>query len=216
MRLILLGPPGAGKGTQANKLAKYFKIPQIATGDMLRAEISTGSKLGKNAQKIMETGSLISDDIIIALVKNRIVQPDCKNGFLLDGFPRTLAQAKALQEALIQIDHVIELAVPDETIIKRLSGRRVHLASNRVYHVSFNPPKQEGIDDLTGERLVQREDDREGTIKKRLEVYQKQTRPLIQFYKTLPEIDSTTPKFHQVSGIGSVENIFDKILSCLA
>ncbi|MBA2656180.1 MAG: adenylate kinase [Tatlockia sp.] len=220
MRLILLGGPGAGKGTQALKLIDYFKIPQISTGDMLRSSIREGTEIGKSAKKIMDAGELVSDDIIIALVKERLKKPDCQRGFLFDGFPRTIPQADALREAKVSIDHVIEIAVPDEEIINRISGRRVHVASGRVYHVKFHPPKNEGLDDLSGESLIQRDDDQEETIKQRLAVYHKQTKPLINYYKDLEReakiTNTKAPHFHRVDGLGSVDLIFDKILSCLS
>jgi len=214
MRLMLLGGPGAGKGTQALKLINYFNIPQISTGDMLRSAIAAGTELGKSAKAIMDSGKLVSDDIIIDLVKERLQEPDCKNGFLFDGFPRTIPQADALKSANIKLDHVVEIAVPDEEIINRISGRRVHVASGRVYHIKFNPPLVNGIDDITGEPLVQRDDDREETVKKRLEVYHKQTEPLIQYYQQWADSHSASaPQFHRVSGIGSVDNIFNHIIS---
>ena len=217
MRLILLGPPGAGKGTQANKLVKHFNIPQISTGDMLRAAIALGNQLGQKAKAIMATGALVPDDIIIALVKKRITEPDCKFGFLLDGFPRTLSQAETLQEETIKIDHVVEIIVPESQIISRLSGRRVHLPSNRVYHLVFNPPLCDEIDDVTGEPLAQRNDDQEETIKNRLAVYRQQTEPLVNYYKKLANANqgNATLAFHQVDGMGSIEQIFVKILACL-
>ncbi|MBA2652102.1 MAG: adenylate kinase [Tatlockia sp.] len=220
MRLILLGGPGAGKGTQSLKLIGHFKIPQISTGDMLRSAIREGTEIGKSAKKIMDAGELVSDDIIIALVKERLKKMDCQRGFLFDGFPRTIPQADALRDANIPIDHVIEIAVPDEEIINRISGRRVHLASGRVYHNKFHPPQIEDIDDLSGEPLIQRDDDKEETIKQRLAVYHKQTEPLINYYKKLEQEAKTTgiqaPHCHRVNGLGSVENIFDNILSCLS
>lgn len=217
MRLMLLGGPGAGKGTQALKLMSYFNIPQISTGDMLRAAITAGTELGKSAKAVMDSGKLVSDDIIIDLVKERLKQPDCQNGFLFDGFPRTIPQADALKTANIKLDHVIEIAVPDEEIINRISGRRVHLASGRIYHVKFNPPMVANIDDQTGEPLVQRADDSEETIRKRLEVYHQQTEPLVSYYQRWSKQDKlNAPVFHRVSGIGSVESIFSNILSALA
>lgn len=213
MRIMLLGGPGAGKGTQALKLTDYYKIPQISTGDMLRAAIAAGTELGKNAKAIMDAGKLVSDDIIIDLVKDRLQQPDCKNGFLFDGFPRTIPQADALKSANIRLDHVVEIAVPDEEIISRISGRRVHPASGRVYHVRFNPPRIDGVDDLSGEPLVQRDDDKEATIRKRLEVYHQQTEPLINYYQQWSQSNTPqAPSFHRVSGIGSVEAIFSNII----
>lgn len=214
MRLMLLGGPGAGKGTQALKLMAYFKIPQISTGDMLRTAISNGSELGKSAKAIMDSGKLVSDDIIIDLVKDRLQQPDCCNGFLFDGFPRTIPQADALKEAKIPLDHVVEIVVPDEEIIKRISGRRVHVASGRIYHVVYNPPKVEGKDDLTGESLILRDDDSETTITKRLDVYHQQTEPLIDYYQQWAKEDKTNaPAFHKVSGMGTVDSIFANILA---
>lgn len=216
MRLMLLGGPGAGKGTQALKLISYFNIPQISTGDMLRAAIAAGTSLGKDAKIIMESGKLVSDDIIIALVKERLKQDDCRRGFLFDGFPRTIPQAEALKSSNIKLDHVIEIVVPDDEIINRISGRRVHLPSGRVYHVQFNPPIKEGLDDATREPLVQRDDDREETIKKRLEVYHQQTEPLIDYYQRWSKTkDPHAPQFHRVDGIGSVDSIFDHILSVI-
>ena len=216
MRLMLLGGPGAGKGTQAAKLAAYFNIPQISTGDMLRAAITEGSELGKNAKAIMDSGKLVSDEIIIGLVKERLLKDDCKQGFLFDGFPRTIPQADALKHANIQLDHVLEIDVSDEEIIQRISGRRVHLPSNRIYHVVFNPPKRDGLDDLTGEALVQRDDDREETVRKRLEVYHAQTEPLSEYYHSWSNTqDSLAPKFHRVSGTGSVESIFQSLLAAV-
>jgi adenylate kinase len=217
MRLMLLGVPGAGKGTQALKLISYFKIPQISTGDMLRSAIAAGSELGVSAKKIMDAGHLVSDDIIIALVKERLQQDDCRNGFLFDGFPRTIPQAEALRDASIKLDYVIEIVVPDEEIITRLSGRRVHLATGRVYHIKFHPPKQEGVDDLTGEPLVQRDDDKEETIRCRLAVYHQQTEPLANYYQQWAKSnDSQAPRFARICGIGEVDEIFANILSCLS
>lgn len=220
MRLILLGGPGAGKGTQALRIVERFKIPQISTGDMLRSAIAAGSELGQSAKKIMESGQLVSDEIIVALVKERLQQPDCQKGFLFDGFPRTLPQADALKEGNIKLDHVIELAVPDEEIISRISGRRVHLPSGRVYHIKFHPPQVEGRDDITNELLVQRDDDKEETIKHRLAVYHQQTEPLVDYYKKLEQEAKTShshvPHFHRVNGLGSADSVFDRILSCLS
>lgn len=220
MRLMLLGGPGAGKGTQALKLTNHFKIPQISTGDMLRSAIAAGTELGNSAKKIMDAGQLISDEIIIALVKERLSKPDCHRGFLFDGFPRTIPQADALREAHVKLDHVIEIAVPDDEIINRISGRRVHLSSGRVYHIKFNPPLKEGVDDLSGEPLIQRDDDKEETIKNRLTVYHAQTELLVHYYKNLEQeakiTHSQAARFHRISGIGSVDNIFDKILSCIS
>lgn len=216
MRLMLLGGPGAGKGTQALKLMSYFNIPQISTGDMLRSAIAQGTELGKNAKAVMDAGKLVSDEIIIALVKERLQQDDCRNGFLFDGFPRTIPQADALKHAQIKLDHVIEIAVPDSDIVQRISGRRVHLPSGRVYHVTFNPPRQDGLDDVTGEALVQRDDDCEETIIKRLQVYHQQTEPLIAYYKNWANShDKLAPQFHHVSGVGDVDSIFSAIVSAI-
>lgn len=216
MRLMLLGGPGAGKGTQALRLIERYKIPQISTGDMLRAAIAQGTPLGLSAKKIMEAGGLVSDDIIIGLVKERLKSNDCKNGFLFDGFPRTLVQADALKQAGIHLDHVIELAVDDNEIIKRISGRRIHQPSGRVYHVINHPPKQDGLDDMTGEPLIQRDDDQEDTVKKRLEVYRNQTAPLINYYKTWAEsADASAPAFHSVVGTGNVDDVFHEIVNSL-
>ncbi|WP_019217105.1 adenylate kinase [Legionella tunisiensis] len=216
MRLMLLGGPGAGKGTQALKLIDYFKIPQISTGDMLRSAIAAGTELGKSAKKVMDSGKLVSDEIIIGLVKERLQQDDCRAGFLFDGFPRTIPQADALKNAKIKLDHVIEIAVPDEEIINRISGRRVHVASGRVYHVKFQPPKKDNVDDITGEPLIQRDDDKEETIKQRLFVYHQQTEPLINYYQQWAKAnDSQAPHFHRVQGVGSVDSIFQAILSCI-
>lgn len=216
MRLMLLGGPGAGKGTQALKLINYFNIPQISTGDMLRSAIAAGTELGKNAKAIMDEGKLVSDDIIIALVKERLLEDDCRKGFLFDGFPRTIFQADALKAAKIKLDHVIEIAVPDSEIINRISGRRVHVASGRVYHVKFNPPVNAGLDDVSGEPLIQRDDDSEETIQKRLEVYHQQTEPLIDYYQRWAKSgQDQAPQFHRVSGLGNVDSIFTDILSAL-
>ena len=215
MRLMLLGGPGAGKGTQASRLIERYKIPQISTGDMLRAALAQGTPLGLSAQKIMETGGLVSDDIIIGLVKERLKQDDCKRGFLFDGFPRTLVQADALKKAGIFLDHVIEIAVDDTEIIQRISGRRIHQPSGRVYHLINHPPKKEGLDDATGEPLIQRDDDKEETVKKRLEVYHQQTAPLIEYYKNEAAQAKKAPQFHTVKGVGSVDQIFEKIVSAL-
>jgi adenylate kinase len=210
MKLILLGPPGAGKGTQAKFICEKFGIPQISTGDMLRAAIKAGTPLGKQAKKVMDAGQLVSDDIIMGLVRERLKQPDCKRGYLFDGFPRTIPQAEAIAQEGVGIDHVLEIDVPDEEIITRMSGRRVHPGSGRVYHVKFNPPKEEGRDDLTGEPLVQREDDREDTVRKRLEVYRAQTRPLIDYYQRL-----AGGKYRRISGRGSVEDVRSRALAAL-
>ena len=213
MRLILLGAPGAGKGTQAQFICKHFSIPQISTGDMLRAAVKAGTPLGLEAKEVMASGALVSDDLIIALVKERIAEDDCKNGFLFDGFPRTIPQAQAVVDAGIPIDHVLEIAVQDEEIVQRLSGRRVHEASGRIYHVTHNPPQQEGLDDETGEPLVQREDDKEDTVRKRLQVYHDQTAPLIDFYTNLDGDDA--PAYHKVEGVGSGEQITSHVLAAL-
>ncbi len=216
MRVILLGPPGAGKGTQAQVITQQFQIPQISTGDMLRAAVKAGTELGVAAKKIMDAGGLVSDEIIIGLVKERLTQPDCVNGCLFDGFPRTIPQAQALINAGIAIDHVVEIAVPDQEIISRLSGRRVHPNSGRVYHIQHNPPKVDGKDDVTGEDLVQRDDDKEDTIKKRLEVYHQQTAQLVGFYQQLAASgDTTAPKYARIEGVGSVEAISAKVTSVL-
>lgn len=217
MRLMLLGGPGAGKGTQASRLIERYKIPQISTGDMLRAAIAQGTPLGLSAKKIMESGGLVSDDIIIGLVKERLKNPDCENGFLFDGFPRTLVQADALKNAGIKLDHVIEIAVDDDEIIKRISGRRIHQPSGRVYHLVNHPPKVAGVDDITGEPLMQREDDKEETVRKRLEVYHQQTAPLINYYKKEAQKGDfqDVAEFHTVQGCGDVDQIFAKIVSLL-
>jgi adenylate kinase len=216
MRLMLLGGPGAGKGTQALRLIERYKIPQISTGDMLRAAIAQGSPLGLSAKKIMESGGLVSDDIIIGLVKERLKKDDCKNGFLFDGFPRTLIQAEALKEAGIYLDHVVEIKVDDDEIIQRISGRRIHQPSGRVYHIMNHPPKTPGHDDITGETLIQREDDKEETVRKRLEVYHNQTAPLIKYYKQWAREGSRgAPQFHSVVGTGNVDEIFDTIVTVL-
>jgi adenylate kinase len=216
MRLILLGPPGAGKGTQAGFITEKFKIPQISTGDILRAAVKAGTPIGIEAKKIMDAGGLVSDDIIIDLVRDRLTHADCINGFLLDGFPRTIPQAEALKAAGVALDYVLEIAVPDEEIVTRMSGRRVHLASGRTYHVNFNPPKIDGKDDLTGEPLIQRDDDQAETVKKRLQVYHSQTLPLVKFYQVWANAgDKAAPKYRRVEGIGSVENIKIKALGAL-
>ena len=210
MRIILLGAPGAGKGTQAKFLCEHFNIPQISTGDMLRAAVAAGTALGKKAKEVMDAGGLVSDDLIINLVKERLQQPDCANGCLFDGFPRTIPQAEAMVDADIAVDHVIEIDVDDEEIVQRLSGRRVHPGSGRVYHIIHNPPAVEGVDDETGEALIQRDDDQEGTVRKRLEVYQQQTRPLVDFYRRLDG-----PAYHCVAGVGSVADITASIQASL-
>ncbi len=216
MRLILLGGPGAGKGTQANYIKEKFGIPQISTGDMLRAAVKAGTELGKQAKKIMDQGGLVSDDIIIGLVKDRIAEPDCANGFLFDGFPRTIPQAEAMKEAGVDIDYVVEIVVDDEEIIKRMSGRRVHLASGRTYHVIYNPPKVQGKDDATGEDLIQRDDDKEETVRKRLEVYHAQTEPLVGYYsKWASAGDPRAAQYVRIDGIGKVDEIRDRIFTAL-
>lgn len=216
MRLILLGGPGAGKGTQANFIKERYNIPQISTGDMLRAAVKAGTDLGKEAKKVMDAGQLVPDDVIIGLVKERIKEPDCKNGFLFDGFPRTIPQAEAMKEAGVPIDAVVEISVPDEEIIKRMSGRRVHLASGRTYHVVFNPPKEDMKDDVTGEPLVQREDDQEETVRKRLDVYHEQTEPLVDYYRKWESSgEAGAPQYIQVEGVGKVDEIRDRIFTAL-
>ena len=217
MRLILLGPPGAGKGTQAAFITQKFGISQISTGDMLRAAVKAQTPLGMEAKKIMDAGGLVSDDIIIGLVKDRLKEPDCEQGYLFDGFPRTIPQADALKAAQIGLDYVVELEVPEESIIERMSGRRVHPASGRSYHVTFNPPKVADIDDITGEPLVQRDDDREETVKHRLSVYRDQTRPLVDYYESWAASgDTAAPAYRRISGLGSVDEIRDRILEAVA
>jgi adenylate kinase len=217
MKLILLGAPGAGKGTQATFICKQYGIPQISTGDMLRAAVKAGSPMGLAAKKVMDSGALVSDDIIIGLVKERITQPDCANGFLFDGFPRTIPQAEAMKTAGVQLDYVLEIDVPFDAIIERMSGRRSHPASGRTYHIKFNPPKVDGVDDVSGEPLVQREDDKEETVKKRLDVYSAQTRPLVDYYanwaKTAP---TSAPKYRAISGMGTVEEITERAKAALS
>ena len=215
MKLILLGAPGAGKGTQAKFICEKYGIPQISTGDMLRAAIKAGTPLGLAAKQVMDAGNLVSDDIIIGLVKDRLTQADCQSGYLFDGFPRTLPQAEAMKQAGVDIDYVVEIDVPDEEIIKRMSGRRAHLASGRTYHVIFNPPKVAGKDDHTGEDLVQREDDREETVQKRLEVYHSQTKPLVDYYSAWAAQGGKAPCYVRVSGVGSVDGIRDSIFAAL-
>ncbi len=207
MRIILLGPPGAGKGTQAINISKYKSIPQISTGDMLRGAVKAGTPLGIKAKQVMDSGNLVSDDIIIGLVKERIQEPDCKNGFLFDGFPRTIAQAQALKDDGIVIDCVIEIQVADNDIITRMSGRRAHLASGRTYHIIYNPPKVKNKDDITGEELVQRDDDNEATVKSRLAVYHKQTQPLVNYYKNWAKKDKNAPKYYDINGVGTLDDV---------
>ncbi|HSM74013.1 MAG TPA: adenylate kinase, partial [Desulfobacterales bacterium] len=214
MRLILLGGPGAGKGTQANYIKERYQIPQISTGDMLRAAVKAGTELGQKAKAVMDAGGLVPDDVIIGLVKERIKESDCQKGFLFDGFPRTIPQADAMKAAGVAIDAVVDIDVPDEEIIKRMSGRRVHLASGRTYHVVFNPPKAEGKDDVTGEPLIQRDDDKEETVRKRLEVYHAQTEPLISYYRDWEASgDAAAPKYIRIEGVGKVDGIRDAIFS---
>ncbi|TBV00091.1 adenylate kinase [Stutzerimonas kirkiae] len=215
MRVILLGAPGAGKGTQARFITEKFGIPQISTGDMLRAAVKAGSELGLRVKGVMESGGLVSDEIIIALIQERLTQPDCANGFLFDGFPRTIPQAQALKDAGVRLDHVLEIDVDDEVIVQRMSGRRVHPASGRVYHVEHNPPKDAGKDDVTGEELVQRQDDLEETVRHRLSIYHSQTKPLVDFYQRLAEVEGT-PRYSRVEGVGSVEEITAKVFAALA
>ncbi|SAI55839.1 adenylate kinase [Bordetella ansorpii] len=216
MRLILLGPPGAGKGTQAAFLTQHYGIPQISTGDMLRAAVKAGTPLGIEAKKVMDAGGLVSDEIIIGLVQDRLKQDDCAKGYLFDGFPRTIPQADALKSAGVKLDFVVEIEVPDSDIIERMSGRRVHPASGRTYHVRFNPPKVEGQDDVTGEPLVQRDDDREETVRHRLSVYQQQTRPLVDYYAGWAQQDpSVAPQYRKISGVGSVEEIKSRLAQAL-
>jgi adenylate kinase len=216
MRVILLGGPGAGKGTQANYIKEKYNIPQISTGDMLRAAVKAGTPLGVEAKKVMDAGGLVSDDIILGLVEERIQQPDCENGYLFDGFPRTLAQADALKDKGVKIDSVVEIDVDDDEIIKRMGGRRVHLASGRTYHVVFNPPREEGKDDETGEPLMQRDDDQEETVRQRLKVYHDQTEPLIAYYSQWADKgDDAAPRYVKINGIGKVEEIRDAIFAGL-
>ena len=216
MKLILLGPPGAGKGTQATSICQRFGIPQISTGDMLRAAVKAQTAMGLAAKKVMDSGALVSDDIIIGLVKERIAQPDCANGFLFDGFPRTIPQAEAMKSAGVKLDVVLEIDVPDSAIIERMSGRRVHPASGRTYHLKFNPPKLAGKDDVTGEDLIQRDDDKEETVRKRLDIYQSQTRPLIAYYASWAASgDADAPRCRKISGTGSVDEIKARALAAL-
>ena len=216
MKLILLGAPGAGKGTQATFICQQYGIPQISTGDMLRAAVKAGTPLGLQAKSVMDAGQLVSDDIIIGLVKERIAQPDCAAGFLFDGFPRTIPQAEAMKQAGVKLDYVLEIDVPFDAIIERMSGRRSHPASGRTYHVKFNPPKEEGKDDVTGEPLVQRDDDKEETVQKRLQVYDEQTRPLVDYYSTWAKSEpDAAPKYRAISGTGTVEEITSRALAAL-
>ncbi len=216
MRLILLGPPGAGKGTQASFITQAYSIPQISTGDMLRGVIAAGTSLGIAAKKVMDSGSLVSDDIIVALVTERLKAPDCATGFLFDGFPRTIPQANAVRDACVAVDCVLEIDVPDSAIVERMSGRRVHVASGRTYHLRFNPSRVAGTDDVTGEDLIQRADDSEDTVRKRLEVYHRQTQPLIEYYAAWAATgDPRAPKYRKVDGMGSVESIRDACLAAL-
>ena len=217
MRLILLGAPGAGKGTQASFICQKYGIPQISTGDMLRAAVKAGTPLGLQADQVMKSGGLVSDDLIINLVKERITQPDCANGFLFDGFPRTLPQADAMKAAGVKLDYVLEIDVPFEAIIERMSGRRSHPASGRIYHIKFNPPKVEGKDDITGEPLIQRDDDRQETVKKRLDVYSAQTRPLVAYYSDWAKAQpAAAPKYRAISGIGTVDEITSRVFQALS
>ena len=217
MRLILLGAPGAGKGTQATFICQKYGIPQISTGDMLRAAVKAGTPLGLAAKKVMDSGALVGDDIIIGLVKERLTQPDCAKGFLFDGFPRTIPQAEAMREAGVKLDYVLEIDVPFEAIVERMSGRRSHPASGRTYHVKFNPPKVEGKDDVTGEPLIQRDDDKEETVIKRLEVYASQTRPLVDYYATWASKEpASAPKYRAISGMGAVDEITARAFQALA
>ncbi|MBP1207882.1 adenylate kinase [Duganella sp. 1411] len=217
MRLILLGAPGAGKGTQANFIKEKYNIPQISTGDMLRAAIKAGTELGMAAKKVMDAGGLVSDDIIIGLVQERLKQSDCANGYLFDGFPRTVAQADAMKDSGVAVDYVLEIDVPDESIIERMDGRRCHPGSGRVYHVKFNPPKVEGKDDVTGEDLVQRDDDKAETVKKRLDVYHNQTEVLLGYYNTWAQSgEPGAPKYRRIAGVGPVEQIRDSAFAALA
>ena len=216
MRLILLGAPGAGKGTQAAFLCQTYSIPQISTGDMLRAAVKAGTPLGLQAKAVMASGALVSDDLIINLVKERLELPDCANGFLFDGFPRTIPQADAMRAAGVKLDYVLEIDVPFSDIIERMSGRRSHPASGRTYHVKFNPPKRDGHDDVTGEELIQREDDKEETVGKRLDVYSEQTRPLVAYYATWAKSEpKAAPKYCAISGVGSVDEITQRALTAL-
>ncbi|HXZ49364.1 MAG TPA: adenylate kinase [Usitatibacter sp.] len=216
MRVILLGGPGAGKGTQAGFITKRYAIPQISTGDMLRAAIKAGTPLGRAAKEVMDRGELVSDEIIIGLVKERIAQPDCAKGFLFDGFPRTIPQAEAMRASNVAIDHVVEIGVPDSVIVERMSGRRSHVPSGRTYHVRFNPPKVAGRDDVTGEPLTQRDDDKEETVRNRLDVYHRQTEPLVDYYsKWAATGDPRAPRYDRVDGLGSVDEVRDRVFAAL-
>jgi adenylate kinase len=216
MRLILLGPPGAGKGTQAAFICERYAIPQVSTGDMLRAAAAAGTPLGLAARKVMDKGQLVSDDIIVALVQERLKAPDCAKGYLFDGFPRTLGQAEAMKSAGVDVEHLLEIDVPEEEIVLRMSGRRVHPASGRSYHVKFNPPRTPDRDDATGEPLIQREDDREQTVRKRLEVYRRQTRPLVAYYVRWADSgDARAPRYHRISGSGGIEEIRGRAFAAL-
>ena len=215
MNIILLGPPGAGKGTQATNICAKYSIPQISTGDMLRAAVKDGTPLGIEAKKVMDEGGLVSDDIIIGLVKERISENDCNNGFLFDGFPRTIAQAEALKNDGININYVVEIQVPDEDIVARMSGRRAHLPSGRTYHITYNPPKIEGKDDITGEELVQRADDNENTVRSRLDVYHDQTQPLVEYYKSWMDKDNNAPIYGSVDGVGHLEEVKERVYAKL-
>lgn len=215
MRIILLGPPGAGKGTQAQLICQRYQIPQISTGDMLRAAIREGSALGQQAKSVMDAGGLVSDELIIGLVKDRLTQPDCENGCIFDGFPRTIPQAEALEKAGVTIDHVIEIDVPDEEIVKRLSGRRQHAGSGRIYHLIYNPPKQEGLDDLTGEPLVQRPDDQEETIRRRLLSYHQETEQLVGFYQARAHSGQNAPSYDKLNGLDDIEQVKANLLAVL-
>ena len=217
MRLILLGPPGAGKGTQAAFIKDRYGIPQISTGDMLRQAIKAGTPLGLAAQKVMDRGQLVSDDVVVGLVQERLKQPDCAQGYLFDGFPRTIPQAEAMKAAAVRIDYILAIDVPESEIVLRMSGRRVHPTSGRTYHVKFNPPKAEGRDDVTGEPLIQRDDDREETVRKRLEVYRQQTRPLVEYYTRWAAMgDARAPRYQRISGLGSVEEIRARAFAALS
>lgn len=216
MRLILLGAPGAGKGTQATFICRKYGIPQISTGDMLRAAVKAASPMGLKAKEVMDVGGLVSDDIIIALVKERIAQADCANGFLFDGFPRTIPQADAMKAAGVKLDYVLEIDVPFEAIVERMSGRRSHQASGRTYHIKFNPPKRDGFDDVTGEPLIQREDDKEETVKKRLDIYRAQTRPLVSYYDSWAKSEpQAAPRYRSINGTGTVDEIRERALAAL-